>query len=554
LARRERSFKEVSAMVNLEKMRSMSSVLSLVFALTFGATNILAAAKEAPIVPNRIVVVFKGQALPADAAQQIQQAGGKLVKGLTEVGIAIAAPNGVDAATLISNLRKSSSIQDADYDRVMTLIAPGVAAAGQRSATSPDTHFPHPLPDFSPLLPADFLYTSTSMEWAVKRVGAQGGGIPGGGSGAWDVTKGAGVTIAILDTGINPVHPDISPNLIGAYSEATFSTPCDDGSAYDQLGHGTFTASLAAGAAGPGTGLLIGVAPEAKILSIKVLERFQGAGDDLLTQCLNGNGSGDFSWALSGIVHATEMGADVISMSFGGIVPRNLPGSAGAALWSAFDRVTNFATSRGVVLVASAGNNGLDVDMLGPLVELPAESPNVIAVVATTNPALLPPTPPARQPCLAGQDCLAFYSDYGNSEHGMAAPGGDLPAGGCSFDGATCFSTGFVFGACSAGEPGTDYGLPDSTATPPTSMGCFQLIEDGAGNHLWYVQAIGTSAAAPLVAGVAALVKSVRPTLNQAQVRTILQQTAQDIGKPGYDALFNFGLVNATAAVKAANQ
>ena len=83
-------------------------------------------------------------------------------------------------------------------------------------------------------------------------------------------------------------------------------------------------------------------------------------------------------------------------------------------------------------------------------------------------------------------------------------------------------------------------------------MGCFGFNLVGAGNHIWYVQATGTSASTPLVAGVAALVKAAKPSLSPAQIRTILQQTAQDLGKPGYDAFFNFGLVNATAAVQAA--
>jgi hypothetical protein len=52
---------------------------------------------------------------------------------------------------------------------------------------------------------------------------------------------------------------------------------------------------------------------------------------------------------------------------------------------------------------------------------------------------------------------------------------------------------------------------------------------------------------------VAALVKSANPGLQPLQIRTILQQTAQDIGKKGYDPLFNFGLVDATAAVAAAS-
>jgi len=66
------------------------------------------------------------------------------------------------------------------------------------------------------------------------------------------------------------------------------------------------------------------------------------------------------------------------------------------------------------------------------------------------------------------------------------------------------------------------------------------------------VQAVGTSGSTPIAAAVAALVKAANPGLSPAQIRTILQQTAEDIGKVGYDQFFNFGLVNATAAVNKA--
>ena len=211
----------------------------------------MAQVKEAAKIPNSIIVIFQSQTLPSDAAQHIFQAGGKVVSTLDAVGVVVAAPNTVDGPTLIANLTKDNAVLDVDYDRVFDLIAP--TQMWTDDDVGGQTHFPHPLPTFSPALPADFFYTSSPQEWAVKRVGAQGGGIPGGGSCAWDVTKGAGVTIAILDTGVNPVHPDITPNLIGNISEIASPSACDDGSPNDQQCHGTWTSSLAAGAFGPGT-------------------------------------------------------------------------------------------------------------------------------------------------------------------------------------------------------------------------------------------------------------------------------------------------------------
>ena len=543
-------------------------------AVCFFALAVPARTQEAPIIPNSIVVVFQGQTLPADAAARVQKAGGAVVSTMANVGVLVARPAKVDSATLIQNLKKDSAILGADYDRMLSLIAPGQVASETGPITQTD--IAHPGPTFSNLLPADFFYTSSPQMWSVKRVGAQGGGIPGGSGGAWDTTKGAGAKIAILDTGVNPAHPDVSGNLIfnatfTSYDPASFGPqncevpdPTDPNQMrdlpVDQDGHGTWTSSLAAGAAGPGTGLMIGVAPEAKILNIKVLRAVAVApgvitppsADTPFNRCFRRGGSGLFSWTLEGMLLASEQGADVISMSLGGFVPRNQPG--GAALFSAFNRVANFVTAHGAVVLAAAGNSALDMTRIQSFVDLPAQGSNIIPVMATTN----PDHPPAG--CPSGTDCLASYSDFGSNLHGLSAPGGDSPSGGCAFSGTPCNPTGFVRGACSAGVPGTvtpsPTGYPDSGPPPAgTSWGCFSLsaVVDGQlVNHIWYVQATGTSAATPIAAGVAALVKAANPSLTPSQIRTIMQQTAQDIGKSGYDALFNFGLVDATAAVAVA--
>jgi lantibiotic leader peptide-processing serine protease len=537
--------------------------------------------RDGSIVADRVVVIFRNMALPDNAGERIEAAGGVVVNRLDDVGVLIASPGSADAATLIRNLRRDAVVLDAGYDAVLDLVAPfNVGTNTPQPELSPSTHIPHPLPTFSPLLPADFFYTSSPQQWSVKRIGAQGGGISGGGSGAWDTTFGAGARIAILDTGVNPEHPDLSPNLV-FNAALTFDIPSVFGTPNcevpdpanplvdlpeDQFGHGTFTSSLAAAAAGAGTGLLIGVAPEARILNIKVVRARPATPAELATlgvpdtpynRCLFRNANALVSWVLQGMLVANALGADVISMSLGAGIPRNMPGGDGAAVWSAFNRVANFVTSRGSVLVAAAGNTATDLDRVKAIVAVPVDSPNVIAVTATTNPALLPPTPPARQPCAPGEDCLASYSNYGSSLHGVAAPGGDLPGGTCAATGTPCLPTGFVRGACAAGVDGTtepsSAGYPASGPPPPgTSWGCF--ANPTGFQHAWYIQATGTSAATPLVAGVAALIKSANPTLTPAQIRTILQQTAEDIGPVGHDQFFNFGLVNASAAVARASR
>ena len=529
-----------------------------------------ASTQEAPIITNSVIVVFQGQTLPADAAARVQRAGGTVVSAMNDVGVVVARPVTVNSASLIRNLKKDRAILDADYDRMLSLIAPNQVAPESGPIAQDDV--PHPGPTFSSSLPADFFYTSSPQQWSVKRVGAQGGGIAGGSNGAWDVTKGAGVKIAILDTGVNPEHPDVAGNLIfnatfTAYDPVNFGPqncevpdPNDPNHlqdlTVDQVGHGTWTSSLAAGAAGPGTGLMIGVAPEATILNIKVLRAIAvapgvitpPAADTPFNRCFLRGGSGLFSWVLQGLLLASEQGADVISMSLGGFVPRNQPG--GAAVFSAFNRVANFVTARGAVVLAAAGNAALDLGRIQSFVDLPAQASNIIAVMATTNPDV----PPAG--CPVGTDCLASYSDFGSNLHGLSAPGGDSPSAGCAFSGTPCNPTGYVRGACSAGVHGTHTpspaGYPDSGPPPAgTSWGCFSLSSGGV-NHIWYVQATGTSAATPLAAGVAALVKAANPSLTPSQIRTILQQTTQDIGPNGYDRFFNFGLVDASAAVAVA--
>jgi lantibiotic leader peptide-processing serine protease len=313
-------------------------------------------------------------------------------------------------------------------------------------------------------------------------------------------------------------------------------------------------------------GLLIGVAPQAHILNVKVLRNRPATAEELaqfgvpdtpFNRCRYRGTVGLSSWILQGILLANQQSADVISMSLGAYFARSFPGGAGGALWSAYNRVTSFGTSRGSVLLAVGGNDALNFDGIGPLVFTPADSPNVIAMMATTNPALLPPTPPERQPCSPGQDCLAFYSNFGSSLHGLAAPGGDYPLGGCDFSGSVCLPTGFLRGACSSGVPGTSEPLPagyPATGPPPagTSWGCFAFA--GPAQHAWYAQALGTSGATPIAAGAAALIKSANPSLSPAQIRTILQRTAQDIGKVGYDSLFNYGMIDAVAAVQDATK
>ena len=360
------------------------------------------------------------------------------------------------------------------------------------------------------------IYT-TPQSWAVQQVGGYGNNVPGGPAhGPWDTTMGSGVRIAIIDSGVDQTHPDIAPNLalnLSEVDQTAYPSPCDDGTPQDQSGHGTWTASLAAAAIGPGTGQVIGVAPRATILNIKALQRMPASitgNSNTSDQCEAGEASGLLSWVIQGIDDAITNRADVISLSIG--TTADLSTGDGAGLLAAFNQITYAADQANIVLVASAGNDGLDLS--NPrYVELPAQSRSVLAVVASTNPECAQNTTPGAT-CAPGPVTLAYYNNFGAPLNALAAPGGSYPVGDDTG------VSGWIRGACSSGKPNTVDGLPTDVNH---SYGCFNL------GHTQYVQAMGTSASAPLAAGVAALLRATRPTWTADQIASALRKSASPI-------------------------
>jgi len=201
----------------------------------------------------------------------------------------------------------------------------------------------------------------------------------------------------------------------------------------------------------------------------------------------------------------------------------------GAGLLAAFNQITYAAAQANIVLVASAGNDGLDLSNTR-YVELPAQARGVLAIAASTNPACTQNTTP-NTTCTPGPVSLAYYSNYGAPLNALAAPGGSYP------DGPDTGVSGWIQGACSSGLPNTIDGLPADSAH---SYGCFNL------GHTPYVQAMGTSASAPLAAGVAALVRATHPDWSAATVVTAMRNSAVTL--PG----LSIPLVSATAALSQA--
>jgi subtilisin family serine protease len=195
---------------------------------------------------------------------------------------------------------------------------------------------------------------------------------------------------------------------------------------------------------------------------------------------------------------------------------------------TACTRAANYAHEHGVTLVAGAGNTALDYDHYYDLYCIPRDLPHVIAVSATG------PFGWADDPT-TDPDLPAHYTDYGQSIIDLAAPGGDsdyfAPPLLRTIDGITLPA--FVFDMVLS-TSSRFAAVPEGPYEPP-------------GTWTW---TSGTSMAAPQVAAVAALVIEANDrALTPDQVRTIIERSADDLGKAGNDDFYGLGRINALSAI-----
>jgi membrane-anchored mycosin MYCP len=294
---------------------------------------------------------------------------------------------------------------------------------------------------------------------------------------AWEVSRGANVKVAVIDSGVDGTHPDLAGVLAGGADVSGAGSLDGRTSIGAKPEHGTLVATMLAGRGhqpadatpsptptippGPAVGPdgIVGVAPEAQLLSVST---WLGTA--------NPGGKTDQDQIPEAVRWAVDNGAGVINISLGSTSPE----------WpQSWDAAFLYAEQKDVVIVAAAGNRvGGNVQ-----VGAPATIPGVLTV--------------------AGLDRNGRASTDSSSQGisiGVAAPAenlvGGLPAGG-------------------------------------------------------YAEWAGTSGATPVVAGVAALIRSRWPDMTASQVINRIVSTAKDTGAAGKDPLYGYGVLNAEAALKA---
>src|SRR6478752_10763634 len=290
---------------------------------------------------------------------------------------------------------------------------------------------------------------------------------------AWEVSKGAGVKVAVIDSGIDAQHPDLKGAVTGGYDASGSGQPDGQKSVGSKPEHGTLVATMLAGrghqpasaspSPSPGPAVppdgIMGVAPEAQLLSVST---WLGSA--------NPSGKSDQDQIPEAVRWAVDNGAKVINISLGSTTPQ----------WpQSWDAAFLYAEQKDVVIVAAAGNRVGGNTQVGA----PATIPGVLTV--------------------AGLDRKNTASVDASSQGisiGVAAPAENLVGG-----------------------------LPGGS----------------------YAEWAGTSGATPIVAGVAALIRSKWPDMSAEQVINRIVSTAKDAGLPGKDPLYGYGILNAEAALKA---
>jgi len=290
---------------------------------------------------------------------------------------------------------------------------------------------------------------------------------------AWSTATGSGVTVAVIDTGIDGDHPDLhradgTSRVIGSAVVNPLA-----GAATDTYGHGTHVAGIIAGdssrrdAADPLSGRYVGIAPDADLVSVKI------ADDDGRATVLDAIYGLQFA-----VDHKDEYGIRIVNLSLQSTV-------AESYRTDPLDAAVEAAWFQGIVVVAAAGNRGSDADAVR---YAPGNDPYAVTVGAANDQGTATPR----------DDVVTPWSGRGTTQDGFAKPDVVAPGSGI-------VST-----------------LPVRSTYADLCATC--VVAPG------YFRASGTSMAAPVVAGLAALLLQAHPSWTPDQVKRALRRSAEMTG------------------------
>ncbi|HET8640335.1 MAG TPA: S8 family serine peptidase [Pseudonocardiaceae bacterium] len=472
---------------------------------------------------GRWAVVFNTNELPAGVDTLVANAGGTITERIAQIGAVRVESTD---STFASRMAATPGVRAVSADLNFQLIPEDGATALPPPAQPPveEPNGPAEPPGSDPQPGFDNLY---NQQWDKMRMNASA-------TGSYAVQRGrADVVVAVLDTGADVLpaaHPDLAPNLDFARSRSFVGANAPGGdpspSAWDDRhGHGSWC--LSAAGAPINTVGVSGVAPNVRLVALKVLNDF---------------GSGSFLDLAEALIYAGANGFDVASMSLGGFLNH----TDFQALHITVQRAVEFARANGVTPIAALGNNNFDLSdgaFMRDFIEVPGEVPGVVGVSATGY-----------------FNQKSYYSNYGVGKADVSAPGGDritqLPP-----------STLYRGGGRAIGA----WAVENFGGVVPTLLEQ-DCTPTACGTYAW-VQ--GTSMATPNAAGVAALIISqhgtssshlapsaveahLQQTANNRpcpQPRTVtypptgLPQTASCNGNAGYNGFFGSGIADALKAV-----
>lgn len=312
---------------------------------------------------------------------------------------------------------------------------------------------------------------------------------------------GSGVGVAVIDSGITAYHDDLA-GLGGAQRVDRFVDFVNGrDTAYDDYGHGTHVAGIIAGNGADSAGLRAGIAPNARLIALKVLDA---------------NGHGYISDVIAALQYAVA-NRDALNI-------RVINLSVAAGVYESYQtdpltRAARKAVGAGIVVVAAAGNVGRDLHghSLYGGITAPGNAPWVLTVGASSHMGTID----------RSDDTIAAFSSRGpTAVDGAAKP--DLVAPGVGIE-----------------------SLSDPKSTLYSTQSSFLLPGLVPTTYLPYLSQSGTSMSTPVVSGTAALMFQANPSLTPNQVKAILQYTAQIY--PDHDPLTEgAGFLNAKGAVELA--